>query len=139
MGNGCRRPSTFTAQRIRFFGEELNALLTRLRAAYVVAADFNVVKFRLDELKISFLSYPDFVEAPHPALRHAITADLVTGKVRRTDHADNPNPPILHRKEAFLASDHPQPSLFAALTEAEEAEGLYEHPATIRFTLNWER
>ena len=96
-------------------------------------------RLRLDELKVSFLSYPDFLDHPHPALRHAITVDLVTGKSRQTDYTDNINPPILHRKETFLPSDHPRRAEFAALTKAEEAEGLYEHTATIGFKLNWER
>lgn len=55
-------------------------------------------KFRTDELKVSFLSYPTFMEDPHPALRHAVTIDLVTGRVRHTDYAGNHNWPILHRK-----------------------------------------
>jgi hypothetical protein len=63
---------------------------------------FNLIKFRTDELKLSFLSYPDFFNDPHPALRKAITIDLVKGKSRHTDYAENINPPILHRKETFL-------------------------------------
>ena len=51
-------------------------------------------------------SYPDFETDPHPVLRHAITIDLATGKARHTDYARNLNPPILHRKEAFLPADH---------------------------------
>ena len=102
-------------------------------------AKYNVIKFRTDELKISFLCYPDFLADAHPALRHAVTIDLVTGKARHTDYADNHNPPILHRKETFLPEDHPERATFDALTRAEEAEGLYQHPATIGFKLNWER
>lgn len=34
--------------------------------------------------------------------------DLVTGKARHTDYADNLNPPILHRKESFLPADQPR-------------------------------
>ena len=51
-------------------------------------------------------SYPDFETDPHPVRRHAITIDLATGKARHTDYARNLNPPILHRKEAFLPADH---------------------------------
>src|SRR5690606_14799750 len=104
-----------------------------------VGPEFNLIKFRTNELKVSFLSYPDFMDAPHPSLRHAITIDLATGKARHTDYARNLNPPILHRKETFLAPDHPRRAAFAALTSAEETEGLYEQTATIGFKLNWER
>jgi SAM-dependent methyltransferase len=97
------------------------------------------MKFRTDELKVSFLSYPGFMNDAHPALRHAVTIDLVTGRPRHTDYADNLNPPILHRKETFLPENHPARATFEALTRAEEAVGLYEHTATIGFKLNWEQ
>ena len=89
--------------------------------------------------RLSFLSYPDFESDPHPALRHAITIDLAMGKARHTDYAGNANPPILHRKEAFLPAGHPLWATFRALTEAEEAAGLYQETATIGFRLNWEK
>jgi hypothetical protein len=64
------------------FGKELNQLLAILKARHGLDAKFNVIKFRLDELKVSFLCYPDFLADAHPALRHAVTIDLVTGKAR---------------------------------------------------------
>src|SRR5258705_1773806 len=102
------------------FGESLDLLLARLVAKYAISAEFNVIKFRTDELKVSFLAYPDFLTDAHPALQHAITVDLVTGKARHTDYADNVNPPILHRKESFVPTDHPRRAGFEALTEAKE-------------------
>jgi hypothetical protein len=121
------------------FGRELNQVLAILETQHELDVKFNVIKFRTDELKISFLCYPDFLNEAHPALRHAVTIDLVTGKARHTDYADNHNPPILHRKETFLPEDHPERAKFDALTRSEETEGLYAHPATIGFKLNWER
>jgi hypothetical protein len=121
------------------FGPALNQLLAQLAVVFEVGPEFNLIKFRTDELKVSFLSYPDFMDDPHPALRHAVTIDLASGKARHTDYANNLNPPILHRKETFLAPDHPRRAAFAELTMAEEAAGLYENTATIGFKLNWER
>jgi hypothetical protein len=72
------------------FRTELAALLAQLVTAFQVGPEFNAVKFRTNELKISFLGYPRFFEDSHPALRHAITIDLVRGKARQTDYADNP-------------------------------------------------
>lgn len=121
------------------FGELLDALLAALVRQYEISDDFNILKLRTDELKISFLSYPDFPTLAHPALRQALTIDLVTGKARRSDYTTNPNPPILHRKESFLPPDHPRRAEFEALTRAEEAAGLYADTTTIGFKLNWER
>lgn len=120
-------------------GAELDLLVAQVVGAFQVGPEFNVIKFRTDELKISFLCYPRFFEDPHPALRHAITIDLVRGKARHSDYGENLNPPILHRKEAFLPVDHPKREVFSALTEAEEAAGLYADTTTIGFKLNWER
>jgi hypothetical protein len=121
------------------FGPKLNQVLAILATQHGLDAKFNVIKFRTDELKVSFLCYPDFLADAHPALRQAVTIDLVTGKARHTDYTNNHNPPILHRKETFLPEQHPERDTFEALTRAEEAEGLYQHPATIGFKLNWER
>ncbi len=121
------------------YGPELNQVVAKLAIRHELGPDFNVIKFRTDELKVSFLSYPDFLTNAHPALRHAVTIDLVTGRMRRTDYAENLNPPILHRKETFVPAAHPSRGKFEALTMAEEAAGLYAHTATIGFKLNWDR
>jgi hypothetical protein len=121
------------------FGEPIDSILAALVKHFQIPSEFNLVKFRTDALKISFLHYPEFFDDPHPALRKAITIDLVKGKARETDYANNINPPILHRKESFLSPAHPLWEKFRTLSEAEEAVGLYGETTTIGFKLNWER
>jgi DNA phosphorothioation-associated putative methyltransferase len=121
------------------FDSELSVLLHQLTVAYAVPAEFNVLKFRSDELKVSFLHYPHFFESAHPILRAAITIDLSRGRSRQTDYSKQSNPPILHRKETFLPTTHRLWPIFRALTEAEEAVGLYADTTSIGFLLNWER
>lgn len=139
--HGKRLPTALYLHREGLAGAapELDRWVGRLADRYQIGPEYNVLKFRSAELKVSFLAYPRFFEDPHPALRQAVTVDLVRGKARRTDYARNPNPPILHRKEAFLPADHTQRRRFAALTEAEEAAGLYADTTTIGFKLNWEQ
>jgi len=139
--HGKRLPTALYLHRegLASVASELDRLACRLADRYQIGSEFNVLKFRSDELKVSFLSYPRFFEDPHPALRQAVAVDLVRGKTRHTDYAGNPNPPILHRKEAFLPADHPKRRLFTALTEAEEAAGLYADTTTIGFKPNWEQ
>jgi hypothetical protein len=120
-------------------GAALDSLLQTLVRRYDISNEFDVVKFRTHELKLSFLWYPDFISEAHPALRQSVTIDLVAGEARRTDYTDKSNPPILHRKDSFLPAGHPKWEEFAALTRAEEAAGLYADSATIGFKLNWER
>lgn len=118
---------------------ELADLLSRVREQLELGVEFNVVKFNTEALKLSFLAYPNFFENPHPQLAEAVAIDLATGKARRTSYRERPNPPILHRKETFLPSEHSAIPEFEALTKAEEAAGLFENSSTIGFKLNWER
>jgi len=100
--------------------------------------DFNVIKMFTREFKVSFLSYPNFIEHAHPQLCESLSIHLATGKMRKFDYANSKNPPILHRKEEFLNPVHPLRSRFSRLTEAEESEGLYENTTTIGFKQNWD-
>jgi hypothetical protein len=138
---GKRLPTAVYVYREEVIGrsEGLDTLLAGIVKRCEIGAEFNILKFRTDEMKLSFLCYPSFMSEAHPALRHAATVDLVTGKMRSTDYADNSNPPILHRKETFLPVGHPLRAQFEALTRAEEQAGLYEKTATIGFKLNWDK
>jgi DNA phosphorothioation-associated putative methyltransferase len=114
-------------------------LLRSLAQIHQVGDDFNVVKFRTNVPRISFLCYPEFFETPHPVLEESVSIDLISGKSLRMGYRDNLNPPILHRKELFLSRDHPQWSLFAALSAHEKRAGLFANSSLIGFRLNWER
>src|ERR1044071_7968484 len=117
----------------------ISEVVSEIIQVHEIGAQFNIIKFHLDTPKITFLEYPQFFEDPHPTLAHSILVDLGSGKQRAFDYTSNSNPPILHRKETFLLQDDPRASKFAALTAAEEAEGLYEDTTTIGFKLNWEK
>lgn len=141
IGYGKRLPSTTYVywEKAARFGNPLDSVLEKLSNQHSIPPDFNVIKFRPDEGKLSFLLYPNFFTEAHPSLRRAVTVDLFSGKVRYTDYAENINPPILHRKEQLLPPSDPRKDQYAGLTESEEAEGLYSDTKTIGFKLNWER
>jgi len=119
--------------------ESLRTISSRLRDRLQLGPEFNLLKWGTRELKLSFLSYPTFSEEAHPALHEAVTVDLASGQVRRVNYAERLNPPILHRKETFLPTGHPDAPRYRRLTEAEETAGLYEETATIGFRRNWEK
>lgn len=119
--------------------DTLRTIADRLRERLQLGSEFNVLKWGTRELRLSFLAYPDFERDAHPALAEAVSVDLASGKVRRSRYTDRANPPILHRKEAFLPPGHPDLPKYRRLTEAEEAAGLYEDTATIGFRRNWEK
>jgi hypothetical protein len=45
-------------------------------------------------------------------------------RIRATNYANRPNPPILHRKELFIHETHPLHAVFITLTRSEEDAGL---------------
>ena len=134
-----RRPSTFTRARLRAFLP--CCAFTRAAArGYIGRVDgANLVKLHTGEPKVSYLSYPDFESDPHPALASSMTVHLQTFRVRERDYTPSQNPPILHRKETFVASDHPLHSRFFRLTRQEESKGLYEDTTRIGTRRGWEQ
>ena len=60
------------------FGPTIDSLLAGIIERYQIqiTPDFNanVIKFRTDELKVSFLSYPDFISDAHPSRLHGETS-----------------------------------------------------------------
>jgi hypothetical protein len=88
--------------------DDLEAEIRRAEMAARPGPDWNLLKLHTDQFAITFLSYTDFEEDPHPTLAEATKINLNTGTVVRTDYRQRANPPILHRKETFLPPGHPR-------------------------------
>jgi hypothetical protein len=112
------------------------AALEMLRTS--VEPAFNVVRVAEDGSEAAFLNYPDFFEAPFPALKESWRVDRTTGETGYRTYADSLNPPILHRKELLLPVDHPGRAEYAALTEQAESIGLFDDPRRIGHRRQWE-
>ena len=98
-----------------------------------------IVKFGIDKPKVSYLYYPDFDRDPHPQLHQSIVVDLVAQEVSVRQYHNSPNPPILHRKETFVAPDYPFYQTFAELTQKEVALGLLDNSRHIGTLQEWTR
>jgi DNA phosphorothioation-associated putative methyltransferase len=99
---------------------------------------WNLLKIHTNEAALTFLTYPDFDEDPHPALAEATKINLKSGSIVRTDYRGRSNPPILHRKETFLPKDDPRFEHFASLTREEEKAGLLKDGARIGLRAYWQ-
>ena len=55
------------------------------------------------------------------------------------DYGASANPPVLHRKEAFLPAADPRHARFARLTAQEEKNGLLDEPSGIGTRDGWSR
>jgi DNA phosphorothioation-associated putative methyltransferase len=99
----------------------------------------NIVKLHRDHPQVSYLSYPDFDSDPHPALQGSLLVNFRSLKTSYREYGESDNPPILHRKEQFVAEDYEGREAFSTLTLEEEEAGLYEHPSLIGTRLAWDR
>jgi DNA phosphorothioation-associated putative methyltransferase len=97
----------------------------------------NLIKLHLGEPRVSYLDYPTFETEAHPSLASSMTVQLQTFRVKYRDYRSQQNAPILHRKELFVALDHPMREKFARLTRIEEAKGLYEQTDRIGLQDGW--
>lgn len=97
----------------------------------------NLIKLHMHQAQVSYLSYPDFDADPHPALTQSVEVAMRDRSIRVVDYAKRENPPILHRKELFVAEDYPGREEMAAITAAEEAAGLLEDTARIGTRDGW--
>lgn len=84
----------------------------------------NLIKLRRDRPKVSYLSYPGFDDVAHPTLAFSVVVRLDTMAATFHDFSRRANPPILHRKEAFVPAFYPRRQQFARLTRQEERRGL---------------
>jgi DNA phosphorothioation-associated putative methyltransferase len=97
----------------------------------------NIIKLHRESPQVSYLSYPEFDKAPHPALASSVIVDLQTFRVAARDYSQSKNPPILHRKELFVSADYPLREKFERLTRQEEKAGLYDSTDTIGTRDGW--
>lgn len=84
----------------------------------------SLIKLRRGRPKVSYLSYPEFDDVAHPPLAFSVVVQLDTMVAKYYDYSGRANPPILHRKEAFVPLDYPGRERFARLTRQEEKRGL---------------
>ena len=99
----------------------------------------NLVKLHRDAKMVSYLSYPDFWENPHPPLASSFSVDLVEQKFDFRKYSNRKNRPILHRKETFISPSHPNYDKFSRLSIAEESAGLFRNPKLIGHEEAWQK
>ena len=97
-----------------------------------------LVKLFRRRARVSYLAYEDFDRLAHPALRSAVVADLKRLHLNFRDYTPSVNPPVLHRKELFVASDYPHRTTFARLTAREDRLGLLDATNTIGTRVGWQ-
>ncbi|MBE7483616.1 MAG: DNA phosphorothioation-associated putative methyltransferase [Polyangiaceae bacterium] len=119
--------------------DDLPALLRLVifaASSVVGSVEWNIAKIGLDGRTVSFLTYEDFDNVAHPALQRSIRVYLPKASYGIREYSHYANPPVLHRKEAFVTTSYPHYERFRALSDAEEAAGLLSQP-NIGTRLEW--
>lgn len=101
--------------------------------------DANVIKLNRLDPKISYLCYPTFDREAHPSLAWSMRVAMGFCDVKSRDFRDSTNPPVLHRKETFVAPDDHRYEKFRQLTEREERAGLLDDHSVIGTREGWNR
>ena len=147
IGESCRKSALgkFVGNALYVHVSAVNELSSILRVYEGCASrtfgqleQTTIVKFRADKPKVSYLYYPDFDADPHPALHSSMGANLSSLWVDYRDYSASENPPILHRKETFVALDYLFYDKFAKLTAQEEKHGLLENSMRIGTKNGWQ-
>ena len=99
----------------------------------------NLVKLHRDAKMVSYLSYPDFWENPHPPLASSFSVDLIKQNFDFRKYSNRKNRPILHRKETFISPSHPHHEKFLNLSIAEQAAGLFQSSELIGHEEAWHK
>jgi DNA phosphorothioation-associated putative methyltransferase len=97
-----------------------------------------LIKYSFDRPTISYLYYPNFDREPHPELHGSTIVNLVNTEVSDRYYSESNNPPLLHRKETFVAPDYPNYEKFKHLTEMEAVLGLLADSRAIGTRRDWE-
>ena len=97
-----------------------------------------LVKLFRRRARVSYLCYEDFDRVAHPALRSALVVDLKRLDLHFRNYMRASNPPVLHRKELFVADDYPARARFARLTSREEKFRLLDATSTIGTRDGWQ-
>jgi DNA phosphorothioation-associated putative methyltransferase len=119
---------------------DLPALLRLLIfAGWLIVGEIShdLVKIAIDGRALSFLSYSDFDDDPHPCLLRSVRVYLPKATFAIRDYRSATNPPILHRKDTMVRPDYPHFERFKQLTAKEEALGLLS-AAGIGFRDSWQ-
>jgi len=125
---------------LSYIDKDLFNLVSKIsKSLKIFETDWDLAKFSKRDYKLSLLSYPTFNEEPYPSLYKSYTIDLAKFSLREANYSNSDNPPILHRREAFLEPDNPKIQFFASFTTEGEVIGLYENSHTIGFKQNWHR
>ena len=96
-----------------------------------------LVKLFRHRARVSYLAYDDFDRVAHPALQSVVVADLARLDLYFRDYTCSASPPVLHRKELFVAKTYPARRRFARLTAREEQMGLLNAPSVIGTKAGW--
>jgi DNA phosphorothioation-associated putative methyltransferase len=132
-------PSAFYIHRsaLEYLDPLLQAYEASARQQFQSEPSFTLVKLHLEQFKLSYLLYPNFDTEPHPALYSSVQVNLSNGEITLRNYSQTRNPPILHRKETFVAPTYPRYTEFTHLTQQQEHLGLLNDSRRIGTQQAW--
>ena len=97
----------------------------------------NIIKLHRYSGKVTYLVCPEFEKAPHPVLLRRVKLSMRARDLYCVDYSQSDDPPLLHRKDEYLPTDHPLKKKFATLTKQEDRRGLLNDLESVRTREQW--
>lgn len=90
----------------------------------------NLIKLHRFSGKVSYIAYPEFETDPFPAIHLRVKVSLRDLNIDVFDYSEWTDPPLLFRKDEFLAIEHPKKALFTKLSKQMANAGVLPSPDT---------
>ncbi len=100
---------------------------------------WNLAKISVLGDTVSLLYYKEFENQIFPILTSSVIVKIKENSIKYIDYSKRDNPPVLHRKELFLAPDDLRIEQFAKITAFCEKEGLFDNASYIGTIKKWEK
>lgn len=104
--------------------EEFCTAVEEIASEVGAGSEYNVIKIHRNQNSVTFLCYPEFWTDPHPALDSYIFVRVNNLRKLVRSYSNSYSKPVLHRKELFIDSNHPDYGKFSRLTRQEHDAGL---------------
>lgn len=124
---------------VSFLAESEQTTLKKALSMVPKETQWNLAKVSLLGDRVSLLFYENFDTELFPVLSQSTIVKFKDPGIQHITYTNRENPPVLHRKELFLAPNDPRIEALAEITAFCEEKGLFKAASYIGTLKKWEQ